>query len=42
MGKDTLWRVLGIGTTLIQWGCIAHCTFECIGEPVIVSIQLMN
>ena len=31
-------RAAGVGGVLIQYGCIAHCTLEFVGDFVVVSI----
>lgn len=41
MWKDALWRSASIGAILIQYGCVAHCTLEFIGDFVVVSISLI-
>lgn len=39
MSQRLFSKVLGFFGYAVQYGCIAHCTFEYIGEFVVVSSQ---
>ena len=39
MWKRVFLRAVGVGGVLIQYGCIAHCTLEFVGDFVVVSIN---
>jgi len=39
MWKRVFLRTVGMGSVLIQYGCIAHCTLEFVGDFVVVSIN---
>lgn len=39
MHRQILYRALGVGAVLVQYGCIAHCTLQFVADFVIVSIN---
>ena len=39
MFRSVLGKTLGFVGYTVQYGCIAHCAFEYIGEIVVVSIH---
>lgn len=42
MLRSVLGKTLGFVGYAVQYGCIAHCTFEYIGEVVVVRIILIT
>lgn len=41
MLRKILSKAFGIGITVVQCGCIAHCTFEHVADFVVVSIYIV-
>ena len=35
-------KALGVGTVILQYGCIAHCTFEFVGDFVVVGWYIVQ
>lgn len=42
MFRRTLGKALGFGAVLVQYGCMAHCTLEFVGDFVVVSQNFLS
>lgn len=42
MLRSVLGKTLGFVGYAVQYGCVAHCAFEYIGEVVVVGITLIS
>lgn len=42
MLRSVLGKTLGFVGYAVQYGCVAHCAFEYIGEVVVVGITLLS
>ena len=36
MLRSLLVKAIGVGAVIVQYGCIAHCTLEFVGDFVVV------